>query len=246
MANYAPVAPITLLEKLESHDLLGPYNLLLVHDVLKHPRRYERLFKGRVGFVILDNSVIELGAPVTEGLLEAAHIVDADCIVLPDVLGKCYETIDVMRAFINKLPDEKRESVSWLGLPQGHNYEELVWCCQEISKLPVNVNYWGIPRWIANSFGSRVPIINHIGTVYPSETANIHLLGMSSNFNDDIRAVRCEGVMGIDSANPIVLGQHGRSIIYEYDHLDRGDYWDDTLLNLQAIRNIIQLRALLV
>ena len=61
----------------------------------------------------------------------------------------------------------------------------------------------------------------------------IHLLGMSNNFVDDMACTSMPNVMGIDSANPMVMGYQGISIWDRVgiEHLPRGDYWECVTLN---------------
>lgn len=231
MSRYSPVAPIHLLEELYyGQNMLSGYQLLLAQDVLEHRSRFERLiFDMREDdrlddpFVIMDNGVIELGTPVAiSDLLEAASIVEADCIVSPDVLGNRDET----RKLAMTHGDTIREDYRLMMVPQGANLVEVLQCVDWLAeRFPTDgVPYlWGIPRWISTELGTRSSVLTYIHQYYPH--SQIHLLGMSINVDDDLYCCEHPLVMGIDSANPICLAYHGYRIDEYHEQVPRGDLW---------------------
>ncbi len=255
-ARYSPIAPIAILERLQdieleiSEKLLGNYLLLLAHDVLEHAERYRDLcVKVRDNyshmndtFIIMDNSMVELGKPMDiDHVIAAAMITNADCIMTPDVLGDADST--------RRLIAEVTTSLLTCGfplmrVPQGPNNGALVECVEWIRvNLPIEgeqPEYWGIPRWIATVLGSRIPIVQYINMT--SDNARIHLLGTSTNFEDDCRCAMLPNVMGIDSANPLVMGYAGIDISQIWQHMERGNYWDITHVGPQVINNIGHMR----
>lgn len=249
MAKYAPVGPIAVLEHLQSSGTLGGYLLLLAHDVLAHPRGYTKLvkyaFSAHKGkcFIIMDNSTIELGKPMSANeVIEAALIVNADCVVLPDVPGD----FDATKALIKKDFDAFQDAgISIMKIPQGKDSAHLVacvdWMYEEVQVIG-DTDYWGVPRWITNEIGSRKPIIQYIN-VRTSYKCSIHLLGMSRNLADDIGCTLLQNIIGIDSANPIVFGQAKKRMAYDvYIHMERGDYWNDTNVHPAVHDNIQYIR----
>src|SRR5881392_1163767 len=101
MPRFAPVCSLDMLKELDYYQVLGDYHLLLAHEVLKQPNEWKkfyskiRSFLGSNPFVIMDNSLIGLGRPLeAEQIAEAADIVTADVVVLPDVLQFYQETVD--------------------------------------------------------------------------------------------------------------------------------------------------------
>ncbi|MHA2068425.1 MAG: hypothetical protein ACXABY_29020 [Candidatus Thorarchaeota archaeon] len=241
MPKYSPIAPLPLLHELQSFGLLSPYLLLLAHDILKHPKGYDKLldkmsleYDGEV-FIIVDNGVIENGAPCSkEDLIEAAHIVQATCIIAPDVLGQFHET----KKLVIEQADFLRQHYPLMYVPQGSSYKELQDCINwYIEKFPA-AEFWGVPRWIANHIGSRKPIVEYIAGCASIE-AKIHLLGMSENLHDDMKCILLPNVIGIDSANPVVTGQAGIQMQDPaYGHLKRGSYWEDTSLRDESLENV--------
>lgn len=247
MARYSPIAPIALLEEMQEKKILGNYILLLAHDVLKEPIRYENLILNMRdfdneeddSFVIMDNSVVELGqAMYAEDVVEAACVVEANCIMTPDSLGGFDATVALIE---DQAATLETCNFPLMRVPQGATYEELEQCVAWIHDyLPAEDNkpeYWGIPRWITNELKSRAEVICYISSTIPR--AQIHLLGMSNSYLDDTMCAVHPQVMGIDSANPVVMGQDGMDMIHQpWIHMTRGNYWDDIELARTAILNV--------
>lgn len=259
-ARYSPIAPIALLEvmlELERsavRQVLGNYLLLLAHDVLAYPERYENLiirvrrYYESYGdtFIIMDNSVVELGHAMNmEDVIEAACVVEADCIMTPDILGDSHGTqalVEIQKELLLEC------NFPLMRVPQGKSHAELVECVDWLHyHLPTDnmTEFWGVPRWVSNELGSRIPIVQYINML--SEGAYIHLLGGSNNYLDDCRSATLPHVMGIDSANPLVMAYNGHSIAEKgWEHVDRGNYWDTKKLiplvaeNMDTIRNDIK------
>lgn len=243
-ARYSPVAPISLLQQLHQHNLLGDYLLLLAHDVLEHPEEYLSLTDDVAAryandlFIIMDNSVIETGAPLPmDKVLQAANIVSANVVVSPDVIGDFEST----KILFEDVPHElkQREFGGLMLVPQGDEYKALYDCVDWYLEHSNSV-YWGVPRWIANTFGTRKFIVDYIAD--NCSGALIHLLGMSAHLNDDLEVAMHPNVIGIDSANPLVLGLHNVQYSTGGIHLPRGDYWCVKELNEDMVYNVRWLR----
>ena len=244
MNEFAAVAPLRLLQEMWNvggPKLFGNYHLVLAHDVLANPYGYESLFE-KVRhvlpevFVILDNSLIELGSAMdTNALGRAANYVNANTIVLPDVLGAFQDTMELSSVAAEKLSDYGFDS--FMGVVQGQDYGEYMMCASRLRKLP-GVKYLAIPRILANKQRTRMRLLRDIVNAYRAfEEPFIHLLGMSQFPADDINCARHPMVMGIDSANPLVLGYRGQEWP-DGGHVGRGRYWKQVMLNTQIESNI--------
>lgn len=262
--KYSPVMPIRLFESLvnyqhehQDEDVVGDYFLVLAHDILAHPQAYADIFHNRSqipadSFIILDNSVIELGKPLgTEFLLRAAEIVQPSCIILPDVLGDMHQSAALVRKTHNELlasPDTP-DDIQMMGVLQGRNVAELTRCATMYADSE-HVTYFGAPRWIANKLGTRRVFETVLGIHHEVENPNVHMLGMSNYVYDDILCAEYPGVMGIDSANPCVMGQRGVPLnkLEAYRHMSREegtfDYWKETEVTQTTINNILTMRRL--
>ncbi len=200
----------------------------------------------------MDNSLIELGYPLdADELKEAAAVVKASAIVLPDKLGDMETTVSlsVKAAYDLEFPPE---GCGYLAVVQGKTFEEVSQCIfRFIHEIP-HLGYLSIPRIVGNTLGSRIPTIQAAIEIMANFDLElpIHLLGFSDNLEDDFKALALPGVIGIDSAAPIWLGQR-KQILNEDQALnvDLGrrpsNYMDTTATanfldichNLQIIKN---------
>ncbi len=239
MTKYSPIAPVGLLKQLHEGRLLDNYLLLLAHDVLENVSEYVHLIGEweeasiKPTTIIMDNGVIERGAAVPlADLLDASGLVGADIVVGPDVVGSYEETKKLMM----DQGDTIRGSYKMMLIPQGETLEMACECVRWMDeRFPTpEEQWWGIPRWMANDFGTRQGVITYINNyARGSGEIKIHLLGMSEDLDDDLRCARTLSVVGIDSANPMVLGYLHESIEdpQRPKHPDRGDYWKSDYLH---------------
>lgn len=229
-ARFAPVVPLSIAKELQDAGHLGNYHLLLAHDVLAHPADYENVYAGRGYTILMDNSLVELGyaMPIAE-VLEAAKIVGAQYLVLPDKLSDMEATIDMTLKALGEwgtIDSKKREGMGLLPVLQGKNMRELNIM---LNRFCMNFTTGGItgmcvPRVIADTIGTRSEIIALTSRYY-----NIHMLGFSENFLDDIACARMPGVVGIDSAVPVRAGLRGLplSLDMPVDPGKRECYWEN-------------------
>jgi hypothetical protein len=262
MALYAPVCPPQILRGLRAlgDDIVGKYHLLLAHDVHEHPELYRDVLPSN-SMIIMDNGTIELGHPVSlREMRSALDVVPAQIIVLPDVIKDSQKTLEMSTAAATEwLPllhtrGSYLSEGKFMAVPQGKSFEELQSCALALAELP-NVGAWGVGRFITDMLGSRIPFIEWLRDTKETQLPNgrftpfIHLFGFSENLQDDIAASNIPKVMGIDSAVPIRLGQHGFMIDpHQKTHIPRGDWWDkasgqiraETLANLLLFRSWIQ------
>lgn len=231
MAKYAPVAPIEVLLQMKERGYLDGYLLLLAHEVVQKPDRYVALLEDFEGTVILDNSLIELGVPVSpEIMLSAASIVKPTFVVLPDKLDDREATvamsIGAMESWVKRLP--KKTGVMLAA--QGKNPEDALWCIDSIvektaGKKAKNKDKYmiGVPRNVANVQGSRAPLTQ----LLTQNKYQVHLLGMSNYLQDDIMCAKMYGVQGIDSASPLRAGWEGKRFDGSTAHLRaRNEYFE--------------------
>ena len=233
---------------------------MIAHDVLEDDIGYSLLLDNMHDpgdadeFIIMDNGVIEHGEALPFGeVLNAAEIALPDCVVMPDVLGEFAATrklVESQKALIADSP------YPLMMVPQGIDLSGIIrcidWLAEEVQPLWPDKNYWGIPRWIANKCRTRAPVINYINRLGIEPAPQIHLLGMSDHWEDDLACTIHANVIGIDSANPIVRGLADLNMKYlDVDpncvtHLPRGDYWETAKINGRVLENIAYVREAIV
>ena len=243
MSLFAPVAPLPLMFDMKRRGILGKYHLLLAHDVADEGAEYRDLFADMEDMhIILDNSLIELGHPAPDYIMQrAAAVVKPKCIVLPDYLRDGQRTLNESKKAIARW--KRLKLSSFMAVIQGKNIGEIQAVAAEMAGWS-DVTALGVPRVIADTLMPRSHFIEYVHKVAPYK--DIHLLGFSNNIVDDIAAARMPGVVGIDSAVPIRMGLNNQKIEVDQDnHTPRGDFWNAEYeeLNDQAIENLDRVRS---
>ncbi len=212
MAQFAPVAPIQMLEQLHQEYILGTYHLLLAHHVLEQPDRFQRLFdQHNRSTIIMDNSIVELGDSASDTkVLEA-------CKVLQELPGTKHWIIPVLTDVMGsgeKTREAAATSYAWwrdnapgwplMVVAQGEDLADFMKTVDFFFADPQafpGIEYVGIPRILTDLVGSRREAIAYVDAICP-QTA-VHLLGFSNNVPDDIMCANIASVEGIDSAVPL-------------------------------------------
>jgi len=232
-----------MLLDLKEKGALGDYHLLLAHDVVAQKDLYKEVFDclDPPPFIIMDNSVIELGEPVSDEVMgEAVSIVAPDLIVLPDAIADTERTFEM----------SSKAALAWAYLgwtkfmvvPQGTTMNEFTDSAEQLMNLP-GVRAWGVPRHATSKLKTRHHLTYSLMVLRPA--FSIHLLGFSDNLVDDISVARATGISGIDSAVPIRLGLHNIPFHTHIDsHPPRGDYWETaTTATSQVLQNLALIRG---
>lgn len=235
MARYCIVAPLQILEPMHEVGQLGNWHLVLAHDVVKHPKRYANIFQTQSNlnrFVILDNSVVELGRAVDHAMIfEAAEIVKPTCVVLPDVPLEGEQT---RRAHLKclELGYLQRNKLGIMALPQGKTLTEFARCAEAFCDIE-GIEFWGVPRNLVKQLGSREKAIHLLHSL--KKRRIIHMFGFSDDLIDDVMCANDPRVYSIDSAVPPRCP--GRlSITAKMP--PRGDWWDTAVYNEEVKMNI--------
>lgn len=251
MGKFAPVAPIRILDQLAQNRQIGPYHLLLAHDIIANTEAYDIVFnKSRTGYstIILDNSVIELGGAVDlTTIVIAAKAVNPTVIVLPDVLMDAKATYESIKAalplWIPAFEQAKlQRDYSFMIVPQGSNVNEFVECATKLGDLASLYSgivrfWWGIPRNFLDIHYTRQTAVNICSMISPGWP--IHMLGFSNNLVDDFTVCRSnKEIWGIDSAVPLRAASQGIKFSLHADPGPRGDWWDTCRFMPEMIDNI--------
>lgn len=141
------IYPIGNLERHYGQDM----HMFLTHLVEKYPH-YAKFAKEVKGYKILDNSLIELGGAVDlQRVLDAAELIGADEIILPDVFQDGPET---MKAVYNALDDIRMRwprgncPYKLMAVAQGKDVKEWFECYQNLLDID-QIDVIGIPKVLA-------------------------------------------------------------------------------------------------
>jgi hypothetical protein len=200
--QFAPVAPLEALKLLAAHGELGNYQLVIAPIVLERRHEYYEFFKEHDDqFVILDNGVIETGAPLTGmKLAVAAWDVGAQLVVMPDAIDDGPETLRLtLRGLTEfRLADH---AIDTMGVVQGRSLGECEVCALQLTEM--GVDWLAIPRGLTKNLGTRTEITKMVGDECGLP---MHLLGWSDNVEDDMLSCQAHPlVRGNDAATPVWL-----------------------------------------
>lgn len=213
--SCAPVCGLAAMRQLNEEVVMGEYHLLLAHLILEDQNGWERFFHGirrlqhRDPFLIMDNSLVELDRPMDIlAVIDAAHVVGAQVIVLPDILGNMQKTVALSGQASEAARGQKLPAGCQLaGVVQGKSMDQCIACARSL--ITMGVGMLMIPRILTQLLGTRFLITQAIGDM----GRPVHLLGFSNSLLDDIASVRSHPmVSGIDSACPLWLGCQMRDI----------------------------------
>ena len=224
-SNFAPVAPIRVLEQLfeRSPNIFGSYHLLLAHHTVEHPVRFAKLFQraaayyasyGKPMTIIMDNSLVECGGAVDHDMvMEAAEYIKKAVAqyggiviaVLPDAMGDGATTRKLVSAEYNRWSESaKVRGLELMAVVQGCNWDDYIFSLKLFTGLK-EVRWLGIPRILHKTLGTRQKAVATVSAMVSEQDLpqRIHLLGFSDNLHDDWLSSRDPAVEGIDSAVPV-------------------------------------------
>jgi hypothetical protein len=221
--KFAPVCPARIYRDMEANGYLPLQVLLLAHDVVANPKEYETFKHSWWAHtnIIMDNSVVENGGAVSADMVEkAAEIVEADIVVLPDVLGNSVETIlETTRAWHTW--ETRFRNYKKMVVIQGETVRDWLHCAETL-KERTNPDWIAVPR-VAEGIGDihRYQLVTFAKCLWPN--LPIHLLGFSDYIWYDLLAASHYAVASIDSAVPLrmkpdnLLGSYAGK---------RGNWWE--------------------
>lgn len=149
--------------------------IMALSHLTKYPE-YVNAIKNRKKdiFVILDNSLIELGESVTlDTVLEAAEKIDANEIILRDVFKNGPATIERVKEDINYLKEKNLiGKYQLMAVCHGNNLKEFKESFDQLEAIP-EVDTIGIPKVVSTWCGERSELFN----IFKNSKKNIHFLG---------------------------------------------------------------------
>jgi len=236
--KFAPVCPAHIYEAFAENRYIPEQILLLAHDVVANERKYEEVFSDPIWDntnVIMDNSVVELGTAVDADMVsEAAQIVGADIVVLPDVMGvgeaSTDATLEAWPHWYWKFRDYQK-----MILIHGSSLGEWLYSAERMMHL--EPDWIGIPRITEDTFCRdsglhRFQLVDFAHAIFPE--AKIHLFGFSNDVHWDLFSACHPHVSSIDSAVPLRLRS---SSLFSEPQGKRNNWWADCVFNEQMITN---------
>lgn len=233
-SKFAPVAPYHIYQQFEVNDYKPANILLLAHDVVQHAQEYKDTFASSFWNdtnIIMDNSLVEMKNAVDIGMVfDAAELVAADVVVLPDVMGdgvaSAQSTIKAWDEWNYKFRDYQKMIVL-----HGKSTQDFFAGGEMLVEAGLDPDWISIPRKIQGvDYIDRWQWIEYSKMLFPYKP--IHLLGFSDELWEDITAASHPSVKSIDSAVPLRLTS--LSVLSE-NAGPRGDWWETATFNSSMI-----------
>ena len=183
LVNIVPVPNVT--------QITQQYEMYLAHTLINNPKLQLEIAQKRESYKILDNGAYELGASIlTQDVIDIAYRMDAQEVVLPDVMFDYQKTIistlnalEFMMTALGKIP------FNLMAVVQGRTLDEYEKCL-EVFKEIKEITTIGIPKKFLRKEVGNVPAAQQICAIKRAAWANhikehvvpdkdIHLLGLA-------------------------------------------------------------------
>ena len=211
--KVAIIAPIPHLK----YTQLGTMHMALAHLVLKSSA-YSQFYKNESMFKILDNGTFE-GEPIPfEKVLTIAELINAQEIVLPDIMYDSKQTVQLADNTMGLLMKKGLlTKYRWLGVVQGRTEEEWWDCFHYFNHHPhistIGINKLSTPlAFGGTTANARLHVTKYLEEEgYVKQNKAYHLLGGSYEIVREVHS-HPSWVRSIDSSAPIIYGGKGISL----------------------------------
>ena len=180
----------------------GDYAMLLAHLKDYYPKK-----RNKNCYVIMDNSLIELGGAVdVETVYNAAKQCDADEFILPDVFQDADATIKEVTKSIGWLyTNDHIHEMKLMAVCQGATIDDFIRCFRTLEQIP-EIHCIGIPKVAATLMPGGRPALEPLWVGSPKA---IHLLGCWTNHGEFTRYQRPALIRSCDTCIPALLSTKG-------------------------------------
>lgn len=215
MTELALIPPLSMVDDFVG--LSGREYFMYLPELMTRPN-YDR-FIWRTGsklcFNILDNGAFEGETLGPDELMDLAQAVQADEVVVPDVLGDGKATIEAIRNF-ERQTRSRRKSLReqrYMGVVQGATVRECVRCIISINNQFPFIRTLGLPKHLVRTVErtARVELAHYIRSM-AGPLYDIHLLGTSPLWPDEIREMQEFNIRSMDTSMPFTFAHAIRRI----------------------------------
>lgn len=184
-----------------AHTFDDDYAMLLAHLKDYYPKNVNKNC-----YVIMDNSLIELGGAVdVETVYNAAKQCNADEFILPDVYQDADATIQTVAKSIGWLYEtEHIHEMRLMAVCQGATIADFIKCFRTLEKMP-EIHCIGIPKVAATLMPGGRPALEYLWQGSPKA---IHLLGCWQSLTEFERYQNPASIRSCDTCIPALLSTH--------------------------------------
>lgn len=229
-----------------------PYRMLLAHQVENRPPVLTSMVQRNYGqtYVLMDNSVMELGEAVGAGfLMHAAKLCSADELILPDVFHDGKATLDAVHTALAGALG--RTTTNLMAVAHGPDLSTYTSCFFEFLSNPL-IHAVGLPRIMEEDLqrlSGRKGFLRYLasrrGSIVFSKP--VHFLGLQSSLNELVGVPGLGVVRSVDTSLPFKYAGMGIDLAsYGGPHVDRSptyleDVWVvDTSLLFKGLNALCQ------
>ena len=175
--------------------------------LLAHLKDYYPERRNKNCYVIMDNSLIELGGAVdVETVYNAAKQCGADEFILPDVFQDSKATLKEVHKSIGWLYTNNHiGEMRLMAVCQGATLDDFIDCFRQLEQIP-EIHCIGIPKVAATLMINGRPSLEPLWEGCPKA---IHLLGCYSNLEELLMYKKPALIRSCDTCIPALLSTHG-------------------------------------
>ena len=208
--KIAVIAPTSMLKMCDGRDC----HLVLAHRVLQD-KEYAHFYRLQKGYKILDNSLMENGhtaLPLAQ-VLEAAKLINADEVVIPDAFRDARGTLELAaRNFEWLRQTDQMHLYKWAVVAHGQTPAEWKACYSELvtnTSWPVSVVH--IPKVMDELWpGGRCGLLHWLERTFQyAMYKEHHLLGIWTNPLEILQVSGLTWIRSCDTALPVQAGLQG-------------------------------------
>lgn len=210
-AKLALIPPFSLLDEVS-----GEYYMYLP-QLMKSPAYADFVKRTNTekAYTMLDNGAFEGMKTSATKLVELAIRMNVNEVVIPDVLHDAEGTIKALEEFHHETLQLRITSavgLKYMAVPQGRTIIECMDCLEEFAKYHF-VTTVGLPKHLVRTVTrtARVQLASYIRTKWGSRF-EIHLLGGSPIWPQEIRSARRYDVRGMDTSLPYFYAYYNTRI----------------------------------
>ena len=207
--KYSFIAPLDVIQKVESVVGELPYRLLLGQYIINDPEYLQFAIRSHAlgSFVMIDNGAAEQEPVDFEHLLSLVGT-GYDEMIIPDAIGDRKETFRLFSFYASAVPATKRMIV-----PQGNTLAEWKASLRDFTKQTQFATI-GIPKHLDRIHNGRLMALQYIQQRQLHKKYNVHMLGAFKNPEIEAMeaALQFPWIRGFDTAAPLAYAQAGKPL----------------------------------
>jgi hypothetical protein len=196
---------------------------------------YRNSWSVKQGWKILDNGANEGITTSPAALVTLGKSVNANELVIPDVMAECDLTLARVKDFFSD-PVSRDWDNGYMAVIQGKNRNEWIKCFEEYRNIG-RITSLALPRLMARYADEDIRLRMAEELQSRDNNLPIHCLG-ATPWVREVASLASQGIVrGLDTSLPYVLAKAGIDLRFTEDYVDRGDH-DEYFNGLLTINDV--------